>query len=196
MNDLCPVCNTGTLAIQVAQFVFSHNGKQITITDEKTICDVCGAVSYAGEQISRHELAVAAKIREVEGLLSAESLRHIRLKYKLRQTDLEAMLSIGPKTWTRWERGKVPQSKTADTLIRVLADAPEVARRLMQQAQIDNPDAAEVFAAIDEDTKRIAEANLRCQIGRSAMNLNPGDLAQRAIAAVRKAQLERGVEAA
>ena len=84
----------------------------------------------------------------------------------------------------------MPQSKTADTLIRVLADNPEVARRLMQQARIDNPDAAEVFAAIDEDTKRLAEANLRAQMGLSSLDINPGDLAQRAIAAVRKARLE------
>lgn len=190
MPDLCSVCDTGTLTEQVVPFLLSHGSKEIMIEDHRTVCAACGAVSYVGAQISRHELAVASKIREMDGLLSADTLRRIRLKYKFRQTDLEAMLSVGPKTWTRWERGKVPQSKTADTLIRVLADDPEVARRLMQQARIDNPDAAEVFAAIDEDTKRLAEANLRAQMGLSALDINPGDLAQRAIAAVRKARLE------
>ena len=32
------------------------------------------------------------------------------------QTDSEAKLSTEPKTRTRWERGKVPQSKAADQL--------------------------------------------------------------------------------
>jgi putative zinc finger/helix-turn-helix YgiT family protein len=196
MSDQCSVCDAGTLAGQVVPFVFPHGGKQTTIEDHQTVCNACGAISYVGEQISRHELAVAAKVRELDGLLSAEDLRRFRLKYKFRQTDLEAMLSVGPKTWTRWERGKVTQSKTADTLIRVLADDPEVARNLMQQARIDNADASEVFAAIDEDTKRLAEANLRTQMGPLTLDMNPGDLAQRAIAAVRKARLEWRVEAA
>jgi hypothetical protein len=106
------------------------------------------------------------------------------------------MLSIGRKTWTRWERGKVPQSKAADTLIRVLADDPEVARRLMERAGIDNSDALEIFVQIDEDTKRLAEASLRAQIGLSVPDMNVGDVARRAIAAVREARHERGVRAA
>jgi putative zinc finger/helix-turn-helix YgiT family protein len=195
MSEICAACGNASLTEQVAPFVFSHSGKECVIDDHQTMCGACGTVSYVGEQISRHELAVAAKIREMEGLLSAEELRRIRLKYALRQTDMEAMLSIGPKTWTRWERGKVPQSKAADTLIRILADDPEVARRLMHQARIDNPAALEVFAAIDEDTKRLAEASLRAQIGPWAPDMNVGDVAQRVIAAVREARHGRGVHA-
>jgi putative zinc finger/helix-turn-helix YgiT family protein len=196
MSDICTACGNPTLSKQIAPFAFSHGGKEGVIEDHRTVCDTCGAISYAGEQITRHELAVAAKIREMEGLLSAEELRGIRLKYAFRQTDMEAMLSIGPKTWTRWERGKVPQSKAADTLIRVLADDPEVARRLMERAGIDNSDALEIFVQIDEDTKRLAEASLRAQIGLSVPDMNVGDVARRAIAAVREARHERGVRAA
>jgi putative zinc finger/helix-turn-helix YgiT family protein len=196
MSEICTNCGNATLSERIGSFVFSHGGKQAEITDHQTVCETCGTVSYVGEQISRHELAVAAKIREMDGLLSAEELRRIRLKYGFRQTDMEAMLSVGPKTWTRWERGKVPQSKAADTLIRVLADDPEVARRLMEQSGIDNPAAAAVFAGIDEDTKRLAEANLRAQIGPWGRDMNVGDVAQRAIAAVRGARLGMGVKAA
>jgi putative zinc finger/helix-turn-helix YgiT family protein len=193
MSEICTACGNATLAERTAPFAFSHNGKECVIEDNQTVCEGCGAVSYAGEQISRHELAVAAKIREMEGLLSAEELRHIRLKYAFRQTDMEAMLSVGPKTWTRWERGKVPQSKAADTLIRVLADDPEVARRLMQQSGIDNPAAAEVFASIDEQTKQRAEASLRSQIAPWRPDVNIEDLARRAIAAVRDARRDTRV---
>jgi hypothetical protein len=161
MPDTCPNCGNATLSATTAPFAFIHNGKQASIDDDRTVCATCGTVSYTGDQISRHEHAVAAKIRELDGLLGADDLRRIRLKYALRQTDLEAMLSVGPKTWTRWERGKIPQSKAADTLIRVLASDPEVARRLMAQAGIDNPAAEAVFAAFDEATKRLAEARLR-----------------------------------
>jgi putative zinc finger/helix-turn-helix YgiT family protein len=182
---------------RVFPFVFSHGGKQAVIDDHQTVCGACGTVSYAGEQISRHELAVAAKIRELDGLLSAEDLRCIRLKYAFRQIDMELMLSVGPKTWTRWERGKVPQSKAADTLIRVLADDPEVARRLMLQSGIENPAAAAVFEQIDEDTKRLATANLQARIGASlSRDMSVGDVASRAIDAVREVRREKGAKAA
>jgi putative zinc finger/helix-turn-helix YgiT family protein len=197
MSEICTACGNTALTERVCPFVFSHGGKQATIDDYQTACDVCGTVSYVGEQISRHELAVAAKIREMDGLLSAEDLRCIRLKYAFRQTDMEAMLSVGPKTWTRWERGKVPQSKAADTLIRVLAEDPEVARRLMQQAGIENPAAARVFEQIDEDTNRLVTASLHAQIGSSwSRDMSVGDVARRAIDAIREARRETGAKAA
>jgi putative zinc finger/helix-turn-helix YgiT family protein len=196
MADLCVVCGNATLTEQIVSLAIVHGGHQGEIEDLQTICTSCGNVSYVGDQVSRHELAVAAKIRDMEGLLSAEELRRIRLKYAFRQTDLEAMLSIGPKTWTRWERGKVPQSKAADTLIRVLAEDPEVARRLMNQAGIENGAAADVFARIDEDMRRLAVANLSAQIGAGMLEEDVGRVAARAIDAVRAARLEQGAKAA
>ena len=196
MSDFCTACGGTSLTEQVAPFSFVHGGKQGVINDHQTVCGQCGTILYEGDQITRHELAVAGKIREMEGLLSAEELRRIRLKYGFRQTDMEAMLSIGPKSWTRWERGKVPQSKAADTLIRVLADVPEVARLLMRQAGIENPAAEAVFAEIDKDMQLLAEANLRSQIQFGVNGMNVGDVARCAITAIREARHEQGVKAA
>lgn len=185
MAETCVECGQAALAVRVVPFTVVHGNKEAVIQDERTVCGHCGTVSFVGEQVSRHEFAVAAKIREMDGLLSAEDLRRIRLKYGFRQTDMEAMLSVGPKTWTRWERGKVPQSKAADTLIRVLAADPEVARRLMEWAGIDNPEALAIFARIDSDMSRLAEANLRARIGQGDGGPDIGDVAERAILALR-----------
>jgi putative zinc finger/helix-turn-helix YgiT family protein len=194
--ELCAECGNATLTERTVPFEFHHGGKSATIEDVQTSCATCGNVSYIGTQISRHELAVAAKIREMDGLLSADELRRVRTKYAFRQTDLEAMLSVGPKTWTRWERGKVPQSKAADTLIRVLAEDPEVARRLMEQSGVDNPAAAAVFASIDEDTRRFAADSLRAEIGDGLKGIDVGRVAARAVDVVREARQGRGVKAA
>ncbi len=177
MSEICVTCGKATLSEQVVPFEFRHGNKSGVIQDSQTICATCGTVSYIGEQISRHELAVADKIRDMDGLLSPEALRRIRLKYALRQTDLEAMLSIGPKSWTRWERGKIPQSKAADTLIRVLAENPDIARVLMERAGIENPAAIAMFASIDDDARRIAADRLRADVAQWS---NPVD-AERAV---------------
>lgn len=59
---------------------------------------------------------------------------------------MEQILSTGPKTWTRWERGKITQTKAADKFIRAIADDPYLARRLMRDAGVEDPEAEEVFA--------------------------------------------------
>lgn len=156
MASQCTKCGQPGSAKRAVPFKVEHNGKHVIIQDSQTHCAACGLVSYVGNQVSEHELAVAAAIREMDDLLSAEALRNIRAKYRLRQTDLEQMLSVGPKTWTRWERGKIPQSKAADKLIRVIAEEPDVARRLMVEAGIQNEEATEVFAQIEENAKRMA----------------------------------------
>lgn len=155
-DNRCIECGEAALEVRTVDFVVEYNGKQRTISDEQTCCGACGQVSYVGAQMSRHELAVAAAIREIDGLLSAEELKAIRGKYCLKQTDLEKMLSTGPKTWTRWERGKVPQGKTADKLIRLLAEHPPLVRQLMGEAAVDNPEAWAAVGQAEEDAKRTA----------------------------------------
>ena len=49
----------------------------------------------------------------------------------------EKLIGAGPKTVVRWERGSVFQNRTADTLMRVVRDFPEVAAHLMKR--VDEP---------------------------------------------------------
>ncbi len=79
---------------------------------------------------------------------------------------MEQMLSTGPKTWTRWERGKITQTRAADRFIRAIADDPYLARRLMRDAGVENPEAEEVFARIEHDERLRARAALRAELGR------------------------------
>ena len=134
-SRMCSVCGANTLEEVTAEYIVEHNGQRRQFDERRMQCSQCHNVSYAGAQASEHELAVAAALRNIDGLLSAEQLLGIRNKYRLKQTDMEQMLSTGPKTWTRWERGKVPQSKPADKLIRLMADDPTIAHRLMEPVQ-------------------------------------------------------------
>ncbi|MCK2056803.1 type II TA system antitoxin MqsA family protein [Methylobacterium sp. 37f] len=159
--EACQACEAIAVSERVEPCVVERSGKSLTIQDRRMVCAECGNVSYQGSQISEHELAVANAIREMDGLLSAAELNAIRLKYRLRQADMEQILSTGPKTWTRWERGKVPQSKVADRYIRALARDPYLARREMLAAGVANPEAEAVFAQIEIDDRRRAHAVMR-----------------------------------
>lgn len=173
--DQCLACGAAAVEERVAPFVVEHDGKTTTIQDRHMVCAACENISYRGAQASEHERAVAAALRQMQGLLSPEELSRIRAKYRLKQTDMESMLSTGPKTWTRWERGKITQSRATDKLIRAIADDPDLARRLMVDAGVVNPEAEAVFAQIERDEKILARtllmAELREQLGAQAAQI-------------------------
>ena len=162
--ERCLFCGHKAVSEHVIPYRVEHNGKAVEVQDRTTVCSNCNKMSYVGSQVSEHERVVAAAVRKMDGLLSAEELRVIRVKYGFKQSDMEQMLSTGPKTWTRWERGKVPQSKAADTLIRLIANDPYVAQRLMEQAGVSNADATSIFEQIKLDEKVVARSRLRQEL--------------------------------
>lgn len=160
MHSRCYECG-GDSVERTEDFHVSHNGSVLKIKDRQMYCASCGAVSYQGEQISEHEKAVADAIRRADGLLTAEELKNVRLKYRLTQADMEKMLSTGPKTWTRWERGKITHSKATDSLLRVFASDATVARCMIIAAKIENPQAMEELDRAQSDAQRIARMAIR-----------------------------------
>ena len=160
----CANCGEAKVRERIVPFLVEHAGASVSISDRQTFCDGCGTISYVGSQISEHELAHAAAIRAIDGLLSPQDLLKIRLKYRLKQTDMEQMLATGPKTWTRWERGKVPHSRATDKLIRLIAEDSQIAKRLFEDAKVNNAEAYAVFNEIQEAALRRASDLLKVQI--------------------------------
>ena len=163
MTHTCSRCG-GVSVEHRAEFSFQHGGATLTFEDRQSRCGQCDTVTYKGDQISEHELAVANAIRRHEGLLTPQELRNIRVKYRMLQTDMEQMLNTGPKTWTRWERGKVTPSKSTDNLLRIFASDPSVALWMMRKAGVENADAkAEIERAAktaDQNARKVVVERL------------------------------------
>ena len=68
--------------------------------------------------------------------------------YRLSQASLEKLIRSGEKTVVRWERGRVAQNATADTLLRILRDHPEVVAKLAEQrgVKVTLPEATQTVA--------------------------------------------------
>jgi putative zinc finger/helix-turn-helix YgiT family protein len=158
-------CGKREVFQEIGSFVVDYGGKKESIEDCRMRCGACGNISYSGSQISAHELAVAAKCRELGGLLSAKALENTRKKYRLTQREMEMLLGTGPKTWIRWERGKVVQSKLADTVIRQIAGDPRFTGNLMRQAGIENEEALSIIERFDAEERRVLELLLRQRVG-------------------------------
>jgi putative zinc finger/helix-turn-helix YgiT family protein len=166
MPERCLKCGENTMHERIAQMKHVQGSRTVLIeNDRHMLCESCGNVSYLGDQISEIELAVARKIREEDGLLPPEDLKAIRLKYNLTQAEMERLISAGPKTWVRWERGKVVQSKVADTLIRQIAEQPDLVRSLLSRSGVASAAAQQVLAAIDEGVEKQVAEMMRQRLG-------------------------------
>lgn len=103
------------------------------IEDEFYYCPRCDEDVYLGGMMDESLRRAAAVIRAEDGLLTPDEIIALRGKYGLSQAALEQLIGAGEKTVVRWERGTVAQNKTADTLLRVLADHPEVVAQLARE---------------------------------------------------------------
>ena len=105
----------------------------MTYVDQFYRCDRCGETFYDGEMTTESFRRMAAAIRAEDGLLAPDEIVGLRKKYGLTQAQLERLIGAGSKTVVRWERGTVCQNRTADTLLRVLLEHPDVVASLKKQ---------------------------------------------------------------
>jgi HTH-type transcriptional regulator/antitoxin MqsA len=96
-------------------------------------CPACEEEFYLGGMGDDTLRRAAAEIRAKDGLLSPDEIVAVRKNYGLTQAAMERLIGAGKKTVVRWERGTIPQSRTADTLLRVLRDHPDVVAALAEE---------------------------------------------------------------
>jgi putative zinc finger/helix-turn-helix YgiT family protein len=89
-------------------------------------CRACGEEFYPGPEMEALSLRVVALARADLGLLAPDDIKAIRHQLGLTQGDLERALGVSRGSVGRWERGTVFQSVTADRLMRVLGECPEL----------------------------------------------------------------------
>lgn len=113
-------------------------GEKITVEGvEHYLCPACGEMEFDADTLDEWSAKIDAAYRRTKGLLSPSEIRAVRKLYGLTQEQFEQVLGVGPISATRWERGKVVQNKTVDTLIRIMRDNPRIARGLIEDAGID-----------------------------------------------------------
>jgi HTH-type transcriptional regulator/antitoxin MqsA len=137
-SEICPICGGPATLIEEPQ-TMSMAGRPVTYRDRFYRCGVCEETFYSREMLSESFLRATAAIRAEDGLLAPDEIIGLRKKYGLTQAQLERLIGAGEKTVVRWERGTVAQNKTADTLLRVLLEHPEVVAALKRQNGLARP---------------------------------------------------------
>jgi len=127
----CAACDSDKIKKVRRNYKTKYNQVPIFIEDaEMYECSSCGERFFTPEQARAVSIATKNEVRQAQGLLPAEAIVEIRHRLGLSQTDLEKLFGLGPKVVTRWETGRVVQSKTADVALRLLAIDPENVSKL------------------------------------------------------------------
>jgi HTH-type transcriptional regulator/antitoxin MqsA len=131
-NDTCPLCG-GPATLVDELHSLRMGDRPVTFMDQFYRCGRCGEEYFNGEMMDDSLRRATAVIRAEDGLLAPDEIVELRKKYGLTQAQLERLIGAGAKTVVRWERGTIAQNKTADTLLRVLRDHPEVVKQLAKE---------------------------------------------------------------
>jgi putative zinc finger/helix-turn-helix YgiT family protein len=134
MSGKCPICGQEAFDTLNGEFRFDPPpnipGGTIIISNA-----AWGECSICHEQILSHDLEQSLNCKRYErlGRLLPENIKAVRERLGLTQMEMAKCLSIGEKTYTRWETGRSLQNKANDNLIRLVGDNPE--QFLQQDAQ-------------------------------------------------------------
>ncbi|HET7230669.1 MAG TPA: type II TA system antitoxin MqsA family protein [Longimicrobium sp.] len=161
--DRCYLCRSEGEIVEEPREVSAGNGRKVTITDRFYRCPNCGETWYSGGMADESFRRGAAALRVEDGLLGPTEIRAIRASYGLSQAGLEKLIGSGEKTVVRWERGTVAQNATADTLLRVLRDHPQVVARLAEErgVRVKMPNVALEAESAPDGSDSPAEESMR-----------------------------------
>jgi putative zinc finger/helix-turn-helix YgiT family protein len=84
---------------------------------------------HAGDTVILDDAAIRRVDEETYrafGLLTPAEIRAGRKKLGVKQQELQELLGLGGNSLSRWEKGRVYQSRAMDTLLRLAFDLPEV----------------------------------------------------------------------
>ena len=131
----CDVCGQKTLrrVKQPYEYQVSHDGRPpvtIRIPDLEVIACTnpdCHP-EHPGDTIIHDDAAIWRTTIETYrqlGLLTPDEIRSERGRLGLSQQELQELLGLGGNSLSRWERGHVYQSRSSDTLLRIIFGLPQ-----------------------------------------------------------------------
>jgi putative zinc finger/helix-turn-helix YgiT family protein len=106
-EPLCDVCGSGEIEVVATPANFTKGDLTVSYADEFSRCKACGDEFYTRAQSIAHEKAIAAALREAQGLPTGMQIRAARINIGLTLEQLEKALNIGKNTGGRWERDTV-----------------------------------------------------------------------------------------
>lgn len=115
---VCPICGLGTLSQRAENESFSYKGQTIVYKCFYSIRDVCQVEQSGPNELKTNKRSIIKAKKIIDGLLTGDELRQLRLSLNLTQSQAAKVFGGGPIAFTKYEADDVCQSESMDKLIR------------------------------------------------------------------------------
>lgn len=124
-NKNCQICEEGHLTPCVDKNLVEYKGHTTELDSHYSICDACGCEQTNATQMRDNKRAMLAFKKEVDGLLTGDEIKKIRLLLGITQNEAATIFGGGTVAFSKYENNDVMQSVPMDRLLRVANEVPE-----------------------------------------------------------------------
>jgi len=124
-GTLCPICESGKLSSIQKDIDFNYKGHIRSFNKTVFACPECEEEFLESTDQKQIDKKLTDFRRGIDGLLTSNKIKQIRLQFKYTQTELAKILKVGEKNFARYENGQSTQSRGMDNLLRILKVYPK-----------------------------------------------------------------------
>jgi putative zinc finger/helix-turn-helix YgiT family protein len=127
----CPACGRRPLEERYIrdEFDYGPDDERIRVVAEAVpvlVCPACEEVFYGSDAERAHHRAICRALE----LLTPEQIRAMRERLGMSQAEFAQLTGIGVATLSRWEQGRLVQTRSLDNYLQVLDAIPHAIRVL------------------------------------------------------------------
>jgi HTH-type transcriptional regulator/antitoxin MqsA len=142
----CPFCGSeNSVTRKSIRQEFEYKGQRIIFDGYKVYeCSQCSEHFELPEDNKEFEEQIIEFQRGVDRLLTPKQIKDLRKSLGFTQENFANLLDVGKKTFARYERGTVVQSKSMDKLLRLIKSDPSWALEVFNSLEHETKDCGEI----------------------------------------------------
>ena len=125
-KTICQICGEGRLEELIDKNTVEYKKHTTELNSYYSVCDSCGCEQASATQMRQNKRAMLAFKKEVDGLLTGEEIRKIRMLLGITQNEAATIFGGGSVAFSKYENNDIIQSASMDKLLRVANEVPEV----------------------------------------------------------------------
>lgn len=145
--NACKKCNSTNVTQTSDAEINTYKGTDYSVDIEYSNCGSCHREFLTKDQIISNELKVRECKKDIDGLLSSEEIKNIRVSLHLSQAQAASIFGGGQNAFSKYERSEVTQSQAMDKLLRLAFADRYIYEELIGLSSMDNN--SKVLTSID-----------------------------------------------
>jgi HTH-type transcriptional regulator/antitoxin MqsA len=123
--SMCSICEEGNFQTHIGSNIVEYKDHKKELDMHYSECDCCGSETATPAQLRTNKRLMTEFKKQIDGLLTGQELKKLRLELGLTQADAANIFGGGPVAFSKYEADDVAQSEAMDKLLRVAQAVPE-----------------------------------------------------------------------